>query len=84
MIRDVLGPALRERFASRTFTTDVPPNPIAVFSAAHSEVGDVSIWDDGDEATVSIGGISHGHYNPYDPSLSPEPVATVVTVRLLA
>src|SRR5262249_21251822 len=67
----------------RTFTTDVPPKPIAVFSGAHSEVGDVCIWDDGDEATVSIGEITHGHFNPYDPSLSPEQLATVVTGEVL-
>lgn len=50
----------------------VPPEPLVVFPAAHLAVGDVVIYDDGDEATVCIGDITHGHFNPYDASLSDE------------
>jgi hypothetical protein len=52
MIRDVLLPALQSRFPSRGFRADASPNAIGSFPSAHEQVGDVTIWDDGDEATV--------------------------------
>jgi hypothetical protein len=55
-----------------------------VFPAAHPEVGDVSIWDDGDEATVAVGEITHGHFNPYDASLTPEETANRVAENVVA
>lgn len=84
MIRDALLPALRLRFPDISFQIGDSPNPIAIFPAAHKEVGDVSIWDDGDEATVSIGEITHGHFNPYDETLTPEEIANRVTEEVVA
>ena len=44
-------------------------NPIVRFPAVQEEIGDVVIYDDGDEATVCIENITHEHFNPYDDSL---------------
>ncbi len=30
----------------------------------------MQIYDDGDEATVNIGNVTHHHINPYDPDMS--------------
>ena len=79
MISDTLLPALHERFPDRGLQSGSSPNEVAVFPAAHPEVGNVSIWDDGDEATVGIGEITHGHFNPYDDSLTSEQIAKRVT-----
>jgi hypothetical protein len=65
MIRDVLLPALAVCFPNLDFQIGQPPDPIAVFPAQHSAVGDVSIWDDGSEAMVGIGEITHGHFSHY-------------------
>ncbi|MHC9539942.1 MAG: hypothetical protein AB9903_10520 [Vulcanimicrobiota bacterium] len=62
MIRDVLLPKLMDRFPGRGLRTGAPPGLIAVFPAAHPEVGDLTIYDDGEEATVCIGTITHGHH----------------------
>jgi hypothetical protein len=70
MIRDVLVPALSAKFPGRGMRTGVPPDPIAIFPAAHAAVGDVSIWDDDEEATVGIGDITHHHFNPYNSNLT--------------
>jgi hypothetical protein len=86
MAAHVPVPNLREQIASATATgreiTGVGSFPassfrpgsddktIAVFPALDPEIGSVTIWDDGDEATVIIGKITHGHFNPYDESLS--------------
>src|SRR5262249_18304850 len=52
---------------------------IGTFPAAHSDVGDVTIWDDEHEATIGIGDITHGHFNPYDNTLTDQQVAQRVT-----
>src|SRR5262245_9296260 len=78
MIRAVLLPALLANFPYRGFETR-EPSTIGVFPAAHEDVGDVTIVDDGDEATVYIGEITHTHFNPYDQTLSDAELAETVS-----
>ena len=66
MIRDVLLPELMERFPNRGFQTQSSGNTIGLFPAAHPGVGNVYIADDGDEATLFIGDLTHLHFN-FDP-----------------
>lgn len=75
MIRDILLPRLEDRFPGRGLRPGFPPDPVAIFPRQHEAVGDVSIWDHGDEATVAVGEITHGHFNPYDPTLNAEQIA---------
>ncbi len=70
MIFDALIPALEERFPGRGMCVAGGRPALAHdrsidFPAVHPEVGDVVVWDDGDEATVCIGAITHGHFNEY-------------------
>ncbi len=74
MIRDVLIPELQKRFPERGLQIDTTSNRIAAFPAALAEVGKVIIYDDGEEATVMIEHITHGHFNPYNPALSQDEV----------
>jgi hypothetical protein len=83
VIRDILIPMLETRFSGRGLRTGVPPEPIAIFPRVHEDVGDVSIWDDGEEATVAVGEITHGHFNPYDSTLSAEQVAQRVAADVI-
>lgn len=69
-IRDALMPLVKARFGDLAPTFGVHPAPVVVFKAAHPKVGDVSVWDEGGEATVAIGMLTHSHFNPYDDSLS--------------
>jgi hypothetical protein len=84
MIYETLIPALRKAFPESELRTSVPPDPVATFPARHPEVGDVSIWDDDVEVTVSIGEITHGHFSPDDPALKPLEVAERVTQDVVA
>ena len=59
MIRYLLLPVLETDFPNRGLRAGEPPDPIAAFPAAHTEVGDVNIYDDGNEAMVSVGQITH-------------------------
>ncbi|MHC4645044.1 MAG: hypothetical protein ACYTBJ_06065 [Planctomycetota bacterium] len=68
MIKDGLIPELEKKFGTGSFQTG--ESPIIVFAAKHPEVGDVQIWDDGDQATLSVGDITYGHFNPYDRNLT--------------
>jgi hypothetical protein len=79
MIRDVLIPVLVQRFPGRGMRLGRASEPHVVFPATHPGVGDVSIWDDGDEATLAVGDITHGHFNPYEEHLSETQLAHSVT-----
>ena len=72
MIRDKLIPLLERKYGEQMLRVGSSPNAIAVFPAKHPRVGELSILDDGDEATIYIGDITHGHFNPYDASLTQE------------
>jgi hypothetical protein len=66
-IRDILVPMLVDRFADRGLRLGDPPDPIAVFPAAHPEVGEVRISDRDTSADVAVGDIAYDHFfNPYD------------------
>ncbi len=43
----------------------------------------MSITDDRDEATIYIGDITHGHFNPYNAALTQEQIDTEVTDEVL-
>ncbi len=36
------------------------------FPAVHADVGDIQIYDDGDEITVVAGNFTHGHFSNYE------------------
>jgi hypothetical protein len=67
-IGEILVPMLQERFPDRGMTIDSPPEPIAVFPAAHPDVGAASVWEgSGSGADVAVGDIAHDHFfNPYE------------------
>ena len=77
MIRDVLIPELERRFGAGS--SRIGESPVVVFPAKHRDVGDVQIWDDSDEVTLGVGDITHGHFNPYDRTLSQDEIDRKVT-----
>jgi hypothetical protein len=83
MLRDILVSALEQRFPDRDLPSGESPDPIAVFPAAHPEVGDVTIYDDGDEAILHIGDISHGHFGSDDPNCTGAVAAQAVTEQMV-
>jgi hypothetical protein len=83
-IRSVLIPALQRRFPDRRSTAGESPDIVAVFPAAYPDVGDLIIEDDEVEATVFIGTLTHGHFNPYDETHSPDESADAVAESVLS
>ena len=79
MIRDHLIPAIKKTFSGWEVEINPVDNPILRFPAAQKEVGDVLIHDDGHEATVYVGSISHGHFASYDEALSQDERETIIT-----
>lgn len=79
-IRDALLRELTSRFGHDAFRPGETPEEVAVFPAAHPAVGPVIVSDDGDEATVMIGTITHGHFNEFD--LPIEEAAPVVATTV--
>ncbi len=54
-----------------------------MFSAKHPDVGQLHIMDDGCEATIFVGEITHSHFNPYDSELNQEGIDLAVTESVL-
>ena len=83
MIRDHLIPALKSEFVGWEIDFSPEAPAIAAFPASQEAVGRVLIYDDGDEVTVSIENITHGHFNPYDTNLKEEETETIVVEEVI-
>ena len=83
MLQDVLSAAIKQRFPEIEFTSHSPHGAAIVIWAKHSEVGDISIWDDGDEATVELGGITHGHVADYTPHTSEDQAFRLISEAVI-
>lgn len=84
MIRDYLIPAVREAFSDKAFSFSTPPHPIIRLPSGCDQIGNLEIYDDGDEATVCLTEITHGHFNLYDSNLSQEEVDRRVTKDVIS
>ncbi len=67
MISENLFPRIQAGFGDRPMT--IVGARQVVFSAAHSEVGDLVVQDDGDEVTLFLGRFTHCHIGNYDDGL---------------
>jgi hypothetical protein len=83
MIRDRLVPALVKKYGEQGFQPGSSPDSIAAFPPIHPQGPDLRIMDDGDEATIYLGDITHGHFNPYDPDLAQDEIDARVTDDVL-
>ena len=70
MLSQLLLPVLRQRFPGRGLVPGVPPEPCAVFPGTHPGIRRVAIYDDGDELTLCIDDLTHGHFAEYAEGLS--------------
>jgi hypothetical protein len=84
MISALLIPLLQTRFPGRGLRIGSPPAPCAVFPAAHPKVGDLQIYDDGDELTVVLGRFTHGHFSNYDERLTNDQKAAEIAEAIVA
>jgi hypothetical protein len=63
---------LKERYPNVAFTFSDSSQPFASVVCPVSEMGRLDIYDDGDEATIDISEITHGHFNPYETMSEPD------------
>ena len=84
MIRDHLIPAVKEVFPSLAFKISPTSNPIISLSSSSAEIGDLHIYDDGDQATVIITGITHGDFSVYDENLNTEEKEQIITEDVIS
>ena len=83
MIRDKLIPIIQQRYSGEEVRISPASNPIAVFPGKDNGVGELQIWDDGDEATIYIGEFTHGHFNLYNPELNQDEIDKQVAEDVL-
>ncbi len=55
-----------QRFAKTGCSVDIARNPIIKFAAAHPDVGDLTVYDDGEDLTIYVGDITHVHFGCYE------------------
>ena len=84
MIRDHLVPAVKEVFPNLAFKISPTSNPIISLSSSSAEIGDLHIYDDGDQATVIITGITHGDFGVYDENLNTEEKEQIITEDVIS
>lgn len=70
MIRNILVPRLKERFKARGLQVFDGTRPFARFPSLIQELDGISIYDDGDEATIEIEPFTHSHVSAYGKELS--------------
>ena len=63
-LASIVGPALQNMFPWRELKLFAGNNIFAVFPAIHPDVGDIQIFDDGDEVRVEVGRFTHTHFGP--------------------
>ena len=64
-----LLPILRERIPDRGFIEgQLAEDPCAAFPGLHPGIRQVAVYDDGDELTVALDDLTHGHFSDYDHS----------------
>ena len=78
MLTDKVHQRLREHFPDRPATFGVPPAPAAVFHAAHPDVGDVEVLDEGGEVIIIVGHFTHGHFAAYTPATNEQAEQNIV------
>jgi hypothetical protein len=81
VIKQALLNALASTFPRLQYQVGDSPNPIVVIKAIHPSIGDLVIWDEGDEALLSIEGVTHGHLASYDDGTPEE--RTIATVKIV-
>jgi len=54
------------RFGDRNPRISVHAGPLVTFPYVHSDVGNLEIRVEGEEATLNVGSIAHGHFGPPD------------------
>ncbi len=82
-LSDLLIDKLRDRFADRAFDLGDPPEARIRFPAEHPDVGDVEIFDDVEELTVTLGKFTHTHIGNYDEGISDEEHADRITESVI-
>jgi len=70
MLSALLAPILRERFPDRGLVVGEPPGAVAWFPGVHPGIRGVSVYDEGDELTVAVDDVTHGHFAEYEDALS--------------
>jgi hypothetical protein len=70
VLSQLLLQVLRERYPDRGLIAGEPPEPCAVFPGTHPGIRRVAIYDDGDELTLCIDDLTHGHFAEYAEGLS--------------
>lgn len=83
-IIDTLEPRLRERFPNRNMRSRQPSQADIVFPAAHPEVGDLLIYDEGDEVTVIVSEFTHLHFGAEKQNQTEAELAAVITERVIS
>ena len=83
MLRDKLILLLEEKFGPGSFTSGIDPRLIVTFPPVHNEVGELRVFDDGNEIIVEIGEITHGHFSSMNAAATKEEAEQEVVANVI-
>ncbi len=66
VLSSLLLSSLRERYPNRGLVISEASGPCAAFPGIHPGIRGVSVYDDGDELTVVVDDLTHGHFAVYE------------------
>jgi len=70
LLADRLITTLHSQLPHQPMSVGGAEGVVVVFPAAHSDVGDIQVHDNGDELIVMVGNFTHTHFNNHDRGLS--------------
>jgi hypothetical protein len=70
MLFERLTKSLREAFPDVPFVFAEPPEPVATLEGPCEEMSPLKVFDDGNEATIWLGIVTHGHFANYEEGIT--------------
>ena len=83
MIAEALIREIAARFPSLQFATHLADGTDILIPAAHADVGAITIFAGDDEVTLSVGDITHGHFNDFREGVSDSDRAKTISDDVL-
>lgn len=71
-ITEKLLPLIEKEFPDKNFAIGTAPDPILTILAPNEGLREIQVFDEGEEATIVFGTLTHSHFSCYEATFSPD------------